>query len=72
MGNTDLMAYYDYYLSLINRSAKPLLDNILFLALPLMFKSDLHSLKYHTNRGNTIQVIKNVQKIYGISSEKKD
>ena len=70
MGNTDLMACYDYYPSLIKQKCIGVLDNKNRLALPLMFKSVLLNLKYHTNLGNTIQVIKNVPKICGISSEK--
>ena len=70
MGNTDLMACYDYYLSLIKQKCIGVLDNKNRLALPLMFKSVLLNLKYHTNLGNTIQAMDNVQKICGFSSEK--
>ena len=61
-----------YYVSLIKTKCKGTMGNILVLALLLISNSDLHSLKYHTNRGNTIQVIKNVRKIYEFSQEKND
>ena len=48
------------------------MGNITYLALPLMFESDLLNLKYHTNQGNTIQVIKNVRKICEFSQENND